>query len=1552
MQVFNDVADYASSEALECLAPALVALAPLVRANSPVPLSLALAAAHCLRVGPPTRHQLCATAELLADVATQNPLSWADQAQLMSHALDAPVFVYHAGGSGGTKFVPFLHERPDGSARVAPLCVVCDALEADGGGGYYVVEAVGAVMWPDLVLAEGASALSSAWAVRHLVLEHSGIAECRPVVPERVAASSLFSCRPAEQSPAPLPEARAVCQDEVAPAEDYVPDSWDEDPKPQAPLPADTKIARRDTQKDEDETGLERADALLSLAAFLKLHLQDHRERVAAARTALAATEAENIDIEIRLQRFMRNKGLDPGRKDHKSVIDRQCEFLAIEAEDQKRGRVARRQNELDSLLGEQVGKEAEAQRAEDSVPGGKEAIDNLVGEYRACLQTPFQLSQAPIGDGSSLRQLHKPDGLIDVLGDELFPCDGAGREVAHSRALVMLMDRLAKVKPGSGTWRERFSAVFRGAFHWHNGKSINVGGTTGLWSRECEQDQSWQQKQRTALAAMHEHMAQSYKESESARKSDGNWSQRLHIITRLQRLSDQQQQQQQQCPAPRAAVSTVAKPLARVEVVLKMSCGLGCRLCLCAAEMLQFVHQTAKQYGAASSQAEAQRAACVCFTYCRDIVANFADVAPPVVTEAIERALEIVGLCLPAGAALMHEEVQAARKCQQGRCSAQLVQVAQKILREFAKPVAAKPVPDMGRFQLEFSRDVPPLMDTDPRPVSYDDVEFTPDGWQRDLLELIRSDKNVLVTTPSSSGKSFVSFFVISRLLRTWKLEAKSGLRPMVVLVAPTLPLVNQMLVYCIRRYGRKIVACPYTAEMRGDLENADVLVCTPQMMEILLLSPMNNMRKRVRCIVFDELHMIMSTSQDSLDLTTQEAYSRLLAMCPCQFLALSATIPNADDVAQWLKSVTGKEVEQIPRRGAAQPHRWADLCTFTWTADDGLVPFHPVSLLGRAVHWNVSSLSLTPEQSLKLYDVMARRLGDLGESLSPEGFFGGAFATRDRCEEYRMRLLERFAELGAREQEAVARDLRTVRIGRSDAKDSNVLRLLQCLVERKDVPALCFGVNGTVVENTFEEILKLLESYDKEQKARKESGRQKKDDEEERDRQKKRMDSDEDLNPRSCRKNLAKGENKQRLQQFLNVVEEYSDRVDPCCCFLLSNDGTALLRHGNDFWVERLMGVLSANSSLVHGLLRGIGCYNKSLPKPYRDMVEVLFRAGQLPVVISTDALAVGVNMPCKTVVFLDAGDHLGRMEYLQMSGRAGRRGFDSFGNVVFCGINAYRLRSLLCGTSAALESRSTIDPVTVLRALLLVNEDAESSKLVARLLHPELASGRTDNHLEQLVFRGSVEVLHELHLVDEQCRPIGLAGMVCHTWSYRPMNLALSLLLVQGIVDPQLGAQVLMQLLAYMFCRVSVRPGKENCTGALSNLPEKLMLGLQRYNLLVTSVQERFDAFCDQNGVPRVNLDLLLELPPAQSLNAYALHFFTEKSIKMVVNMNDMSDSFAYHNLKEFASTLRKIATSLAKLQDVNNFSELDRLTPLSRLFVTISQQFQGAFNSISY
>ncbi len=92
------------------------------------------------------------------------------------------------------------------------------------------------------------------------------------------------------------------------------------------------------------------------------------------------------------------------------------------------------------------------------------------------------------------------------------------------------------------------------------------------------------------------------------------------------------------------------------------------------------------------------------------------------------------------------------------------------------------------------------------------------------------------------------------------------------------------------------------------------------------------------------------------------------------------------------------------------------------------------------------------------------------------------------------------------------------------------------------------------------------------------------------------------------------------------------------------------------------------------VEPLLRGIASHHAGLLPAWKELVERLFELGLVKIVFATATLAAGINMPARTTVIsalskrTDAGHGmLTPSEFLQIAGRAGRRGKDPVGHVV---------------------------------------------------------------------------------------------------------------------------------------------------------------------------------------------------------------------------------------------------------------------------------------------
>ena len=89
------------------------------------------------------------------------------------------------------------------------------------------------------------------------------------------------------------------------------------------------------------------------------------------------------------------------------------------------------------------------------------------------------------------------------------------------------------------------------------------------------------------------------------------------------------------------------------------------------------------------------------------------------------------------------------------------------------------------------------------------------------------------------------------------------------------------------------------------------------------------------------------------------------------------------------------------------------------------------------------------------------------------------------------------------------------------------------------------------------------------------------------------------------------------------------------------------------------------------ISGLERGIAAHHAGMIPPFKEVVEELFAAGLVKMVFATETLALGINMPARTVVIESLMKFTGERhemmtpgQFTQLTGRAGRRGKDDAG------------------------------------------------------------------------------------------------------------------------------------------------------------------------------------------------------------------------------------------------------------------------------------------------
>lgn len=264
-------------------------------------------------------------------------------------------------------------------------------------------------------------------------------------------------------------------------------------------------------------------------------------------------------------------------------------------------------------------------------------------------------------------------------------------------------------------------------------------------------------------------------------------------------------------------------------------------------------------------------------------------------------------------------------------------------------------------------------------------DVGFSPDPWQLELINAIRKNQSAVIVAPTSSGKTFASYYCMKRVLQ----KSRDGI---VVYVSPTKALVNQVAATMYAQFhniqlqpGVSIVGI-FTRDYKTSGTTSRILVTIPQCLEILLMSPRRySWSKNIKYVIFDEVHCLAGQAGGI-------TWERCLLLIRCPFLALSATIGNPKDFHKWLVDAEKFKEQQdiknaIKRTYDSKVHlviyseRYSDLIKHTYLKKTGLGHYHPYHTLDmqilRLQGGVPANILLSPKETLQLYDVIHQHCG-----------------------------------------------------------------------------------------------------------------------------------------------------------------------------------------------------------------------------------------------------------------------------------------------------------------------------------------------------------------------------------------------------------------------------------------------------------------------------------------------------------------------------------------------------------------------------------------------
>jgi len=621
--------------------------------------------------------------------------------------------------------------------------------------------------------------------------------------------------------------------------------------------------------------------------------------------------------------------------------------------------------------------------------------------------------------------------------------------------------------------------------------------------------------------------------------------------------------------------------------------------------------------------------------------------------------------------------------------------------------------------------------------PLSRYNRNFVLEPWQFDILEAIDNRESAVVCAPTSSGKT---------LLSTYTCKNANG---PVLFVLPSEVLVWQVASLYYQFFKGNVTVCTEQITFQEVTGEAQVYIGTPMALERSLSKVRgiagDEMTKGERefmildggfnqfdYLVLDEVHTLNGPEGDALQ--------RIIKACNCPMLALSATIGNASQLRDWFKSVLAEHAKatvidapEEEEEVVLKEHyaRFINLQRYVVTEEEGkdgkkeakLKKLHPIAAMTpdrlKSQPELISALSMTPHDMMTLWKRLkamfpATALEDLD---NPDNFFNQYVdesnrITLNQTKMYETRLKERLAVLSQSHPELYEK-MRTAQeppplVAKTDVSD-DLYDVVKQLKASELLPAVAFQLNTYGAFDMFKKVLARLESdqvaefpdYRKDliRVAREKAQMRKV------------------AEGQATRVNAAEAEADAQAG-FTDDSLVNEDTTRPHDKYVLSSAGKRL----NFSEIENIISDMKKsgekvdiNHALIRGLRRGIAIYTNEVGfSCYRRQVQMLASQGRLAVVFSDSALAYGVNMPFRSCIFCgDMGDDLTPLIAQQMQGRAGRRGMDVQGNVIYLGMNWSYIENLMLGQISQVTGKQPRYPLMSLVGSLAAANDPSNTK-----------------------------------------------------------------------------------------------------------------------------------------------------------------------------------------------------------------------------------------------
>ena len=588
--------------------------------------------------------------------------------------------------------------------------------------------------------------------------------------------------------------------------------------------------------------------------------------------------------------------------------------------------------------------------------------------------------------------------------------------------------------------------------------------------------------------------------------------------------------------------------------------------------------------------------------------------------------------------------------------------------------------------------------------PLNYwDNPEKKLEEWQKKVLLFIKKNKSVLVKAPTSSGKSLIAL--------------SSGIiYKKILYVCPSIPVVYQVGSH-FKKLDKKVQFILEDYENNIDV-NKDIYIGTPKFIENYLYKIGNIFDYAV----FDEIHNLNNNEGD--------IYENIIKLINCNFVALSASINNINFLKDTFTKIHNKNIELVE-----YSKRFINNQKWLWN-NNKLIKINPISCLDKNNIDKLleSNITFTPNDSALIYDSLDDIIEDYDNDLlhdvlfdiSPGNFFSNYsdvdLLTLDDTKLYEEKLKEGIVQINNIDNTIISKLIDNYKITYNPINNKkSIIDMFREVKNNNMLPMLVFNPDIYICENLFyylynelhnKELIDnpyyylILEKKDKlyneyinnrenfvsnikigKSNNSKNIINDKVDNFDKNEKNKfitvmiqyynnciEKIKKSDDINKINQLKNI-----KKELQDFMNnsdfsKQDVFKKHSDYCFTNKEPMDEKSIRNIRREIY-KTLGFKISYENPIFQMLKRGIGIYTENMPRQYKWIIQKLLSNKLIGIVITDRTLCQGIDLPIKTsCIYGTENNNFTQDDILQMSGRAGRRGHDTSGNVVYYNIPDY--------------------------------------------------------------------------------------------------------------------------------------------------------------------------------------------------------------------------------------------------------------------------------------